>query len=92
MHRLIRWGRRFAGAFLLAWSAWTIVRPFVRRPDPLLGVAVGAWGERYELRIRPLTADETRRALEAERDLYTEAWRELHPDGIPAPAPLGLEP
>jgi hypothetical protein len=74
--RFIRWGRRLLGAGLLAWSAWTILRPLVKRiADPrTVSRGRGAHDELYELRTRPLSPAEWADATIREREETRDAW------------------
>lgn len=90
MAALVTWIRRVVGAALLAWSAWQIVKPVLHRSASSapfhVGTAVGAWGERYELRVEPLDPDELAGARQRQRELYAQAWTPEDPDEL-----LGME-
>lgn len=60
---IVRWIRRIVGSALLAWSAWTLIRPYL---EELLGDDVV---DVDGIRIRPLTPAETRAAIVLEREL-----------------------
>ncbi len=80
MIRILRWGRRLLGAALLAWAAWQLWRPFVVGPQgrPLEGVDP-VTGERYGVRLTPLTPAETAAARDREWAVMAGVDSPAHP-------------